>query len=74
MTPTELTQSIVATRNELSDAMQRNPDNIYRRLPQKAKDAWDELELAQVWLKVIPRKLINVITLRAARMAEGGAE
>ena len=72
MTPTELTKSIVATRNELSDAMRRNPDNIYRRMPQAAQDAWDELGLAQVWLTTFPRKLISVITLRAARMAEGG--
>jgi len=72
MNPTELTKAIVATRAELSEIMQRNPDNIYRRLPQKAKDEWDELELPQVWLKVIPRKLVNAITLRAARMAEGG--
>jgi hypothetical protein len=72
MTPTELTKSIVATRNELSDAMRRNPDNIYRRLPQAAQDAWDELGLHQVWLTALPRKLISVITLQAARMAEGG--
>jgi len=73
MTPTELTKSIVVTRNELSDAMRRNPDNIYRRLPQAAQDAWDELALPQVWLMTFPRKLINVITLRVARMAEGDA-
>jgi hypothetical protein len=72
MTPTELTKAIVATRNELSDAMARNPDNIYRRLPQAAQDAWDELSLPQVWLTTFPRKLINAITLRAARMTEGG--
>jgi hypothetical protein len=72
MTPTELTRSIVATRNELSENMQRIPDNIYRRLPQPAKDAWDELGLHQVWLTALPRKLINVITQRAARVAEGG--
>jgi hypothetical protein len=72
MNPAELTKSIVAVRNELSDAMRRNPDNIYRRLPQAAQDAWDELGLNQVWLTTFPRKLINIITLRAARMAEGG--
>lgn len=77
MTPTELTKSIVATRNELSDAMRRNPDNIYRRMPQAAQDAWDELGLAQVWLTTFPRKLINIITLQSAhiaRMAEGGGK
>jgi hypothetical protein len=72
MTPTELTKSIVATRGELSDAMRRNPDNIYRRMPQAAQDAWDEIGLPQVWLTTFPRKLVSVITLRAARMAEGG--
>jgi len=72
MTPTELTKAIVATRNELSENMQRIPDNIYRRLPQPAKDAWDELGLHQVWLTTFPRKLINAITLRAARMTKGG--
>lgn len=72
MTPTELTKSIVATRNELSDAMRRNPDNIYRRMPQAAQDAWDELGLAQVWLTTFPRKLIWLITLRVSRMAERG--
>jgi hypothetical protein len=75
MTPTELTRSIVATRNELSDAMRRNPDNIYRRLPQPAQDAWDELGLPQVWLTTFPRKLIGIITMQSAhmaRMTEGG--
>jgi hypothetical protein len=72
MTPTELTRSIIATRNELSQNMQRIPDNIYRRLPQSAKDAWDELGLHQVWLTALPRKLIGVITHQSARMAEGG--
>jgi hypothetical protein len=72
MTPTELTRSIVATRNELSDAMRRNPDNIYMRLPQSSKDAWDELCLANVWLNTHSRKLILQITHQAARMAEGG--
>jgi hypothetical protein len=43
-------------------------------MPQSAQDAWDELGLAQVWLTTFPRKLINVITLRAARMTEGGGE
>ncbi len=74
MTPTELTKSIVATRNELSETMRRNPDNIYRRMPQAAQDAWDELGLPQVWLTTFPRKLVGVITLRAARVAEGGVE
>jgi hypothetical protein len=72
MTPTELTKSIVATRNELSDAMRRNPDNIYRRLPKAAQDEWDELGMVQAWLIAIPRNLLTAITLRAARMAEGG--
>ena len=74
MNPTELTQSIVATRNELSDAMRRNTDNIYRRLPKAAQDAWDELGLHNVWLNVLARKLILQITHQAARMAEGGGE
>jgi len=68
MTPTELTKSIVATRNELSDAMRRNPDNIYRRLPQAAKDAWDELGMVQAWLVAIPRNLITAITIRARQL------
>lgn len=75
MNPTELTKSIVATRNELSDAMRRNPDNIYRRMPQAAQDAWDELWLPQVWLTTFPRKLIHIITLQSSHikgMAEGG--
>lgn len=72
MNPTELTKSIVATRNELSQNMQQIPDNIYRRLPQPAKDAWDELGLHQVWLTAPPRKLIGVITHQSARMTEGG--
>ena len=72
MTPTELTKSIVATRNELSDAMRRNPDNIYRRLPKAAQDAWDESGLIQAWLTTHPRKLSLMLTMRAARMAEGG--
>jgi hypothetical protein len=74
MTPTELTKSIVATRNELSDAMRRNPDNIYRRLPQAARDEWDELEMLQVWLNAIPRNLLTAITLRARRMKMGELE
>ena len=74
MNPTELTKIIVATRNELSDAMRRNPDNIYRRMPQAAQDAWDELGLPQVWLTTFPRKLVWMITLRVSRMAEGGGE
>jgi hypothetical protein len=73
MTPTELTRSIVATRNELSDAMRRNPDNIYRRLPQAARDEWDGLEMLQVWLNAIPRNLLTAITLRARRMTEDDA-
>ena len=72
MNPTELTQSIVATRNELSDAMRRNPDNIYRRMPQAAQDAWDELGLSPVLMMMLPRQIINVIEYKAARMAEGG--
>ena len=72
MTPTELTRSIVATRNELSDAMRRNPDNIYRRMPQAAQDAWDELAMPQVFLVMIPHKLVAIIARQAARMAEGG--
>jgi hypothetical protein len=68
MTPTELTKSIVATRNELSDAMRRNPDNIYRRLPQSAQDEWDELGMVQAWLIAIPRNLLTAITLRVRRM------
>jgi hypothetical protein len=74
MNPTELTKSIVATRNELSDAMRRNPDNIYRRLPQAARDEWDELEMLQVWLNAIPRNLLTAITLRARRMKMGELE
>ena len=72
MTPTELTKSIIATRNELSDAMRRHPDNIYRRMPQAAQDAWDQLGLHSVWLNALPRKLVNAIAHRAARVAEGG--
>jgi hypothetical protein len=72
MNPTELTRSIVATRNELSDAMRRNPDNIYRRLPQAAQDAWDEVGLCQACLTTFPRKLVWLISLRVSRMEEGG--
>ncbi len=72
MTPTELTRSIVATRNELSDAMRRNPDNIYRRLPQAVQDAWDELAMPQVFLSMVAHKLIVMISRRAALMTEGG--
>ena len=74
MTPTELTRSIVATRNELSDAMRRNPDNIYRRMPQAAQDAWDELGLPPVLMIMLPRQIINVIENKVARMTEGGGE
>jgi len=72
MNPTELTRSIVATRNELSDAMRRNPDNIYRRLPQAAQDAWDELGLPQSFLTIFSHNLALIICRAAARMAEGG--
>ena len=73
MTPTELTKSIVATRNELSEAMRRNPDNIYRRLPKSAQDEWDELGMVQAWLIAIPRNLLTAITLRVRQLnAEGG--
>ena len=72
MTPTELTQSIVATRGELSDAMRRNPDNIHRRLPQAAQDAWDALGLPQSFLVMAGRKLALIICRETARMAEGG--
>jgi hypothetical protein len=68
MTPTELTKSIVSVRNELSEAMRRNPDNIYRRLPQKAKDEWDELGMVQAWLIAIPRNLLTAITLRVRQL------
>jgi hypothetical protein len=68
MTPTELTKSIVAVRNELSEAMRRNPDNIYRRLPQAAQDAWDELGMVQAWLIAIPRNLLTAITLRVRQL------
>jgi hypothetical protein len=74
MTPTELTKSIVATRNELSDAMRRNPDNIYRRLPKAAQDEWDELGLPQSFLVLAGHKLALIICRETARTAEGGAE
>jgi hypothetical protein len=74
MTPTELTKSIVAVRNELSEAMRRNPDNIYRRLPKAAQDAWDELAMPQVFLIMASHKLAVIILRRAARMAEGGEQ
>ena len=77
MTPTELTRSIVATRKELSENMQRIPDNIYRRLPKETQESWDALALHNVWLTALPRKLINIITLQSAHvagMAEGGEE
>jgi hypothetical protein len=54
--------------------MRRNPDNIYRRLPQAARDEWDELEMLQVWLNAIPRNLLTAITLRARRMKMGELE
>lgn len=72
MNPTELTRSIVATRNELSDAMARNPDNIYRRMPQAAQDAWDELGLPRIVLTMIPRQIVWMLAHRVARMTEGG--
>jgi len=72
MNPTELTQSIVATRNELSGAMRRNPDNIYRRLPQAAQDAWDELALPQSFLVLAGHKLALIICRETARKTEGG--
>jgi hypothetical protein len=68
MTPTELTKSIVAVRNELSEAMRRNPDNIYRRIPKEAQDEWDELGLVQAWLIAIPRNLLTAITLRVRQL------
>jgi hypothetical protein len=72
MTPTELTKSIVATRSELSDAMRRNPDNIYRRLPQAAQAAWDELALPQSFLVLAGYKLALIICRETARMEAGG--
>lgn len=72
MTPTELTKSIVATRNDLSDAMARNPDNIYRRLPKAEQDAWDELGLPLIVLTMIPRQIVWMLAHKAARIAEGG--
>ena len=72
MNPTELTKAIVATRNELSGAMRRNPDNIYRRLPQAAQDAWDELAMPQVFLLMVAHKLAVMICRASARMEEGG--
>lgn len=72
MNPTELTKSIVATRGELSDAMRRNPDNIYRRMPQAAQDAWDELGLPQSFLVMVTHNLAMIICRAFARMAEGG--
>jgi hypothetical protein len=72
MTPTELTRSIVATRNELSDAMRRNPDNIYRRLPQAVQDAWDELALPQSFLVLAGHKLAEMIFRAMTRTEEGG--
>jgi hypothetical protein len=73
MTPTELTKSIVAVRNELSEAKRRHPDTIYRRLPKAAQDEWDELGMVQAWLIAIPRNLLTAITRRVRQInAEGG--
>jgi len=74
MNPTELTKSIVATRNELSDAMRRNPGNIYRRLPQAAQAEWSRLSISDAWLNALPRRIVWAINSRIARMAEGGVE
>ena len=74
MTPTELTKSIVAVRSELSEAMRRNPDNIYRRLPKAAQDEWDELGMVQAWLIAIPRNLLTAVTLRARQLNMEGGE
>jgi hypothetical protein len=72
MNPTELTKSIVATRNEISAAMARYPENIYRRLPQAAQDAWDELALPQSFLVLAGPKLAEMIFRETARMEDGG--
>ena len=74
MTPTELTKSIVAVRSELSEATRRNPDNIYRRLPKAAQDAWDELGMVQAWLIAIPRNLLTAITLKVRQLNTEGGE
>ena len=68
MNPTELTNAIVATRHEMSHAMMRNTDNIYRRLPQAARDAWDALGLPTSLMVMLPMQILRTVAHKAAKM------